>query len=318
MSVDKIKGLTLMQKRLDCAGGPNQQDRMIVDKRKTLDIVMQASYHTARVKRIGDIEIANALINPNQLKQDYDEKIISIGYEYNFQPGDVFEWMNTDTKWLIYLQELTELAYFRGNIRKCSYEISWEDEFGILHTTYAAIRGPQEQGMKHIQKAGISMDLPNYTLQLLLPNNEHTIKYFERYSKFYLKELVGSEANTCWRVEARDSISTPGILEIYAIEYYANKDTDDIEQGIVNGLIDTPISEEVSLIEGESIIKPRKSYTYIYQGVEKSEWLFDTLLPIEAETQDNKITVKWTQNYIGEFKLQYGTSTKTVVVESLF
>jgi hypothetical protein len=31
------------------------------------------------------------------------------------------------------LQDLTELAYFRGDIRKCSYEIKWEDEDGNLH-----------------------------------------------------------------------------------------------------------------------------------------------------------------------------------------
>jgi hypothetical protein len=38
---------------------------------------------------------------------------------------------------------MTELAYFRGDIRKCSYEISWTDEAGE-HTTYAAVRGPVE------------------------------------------------------------------------------------------------------------------------------------------------------------------------------
>jgi hypothetical protein len=51
---------------------------------------------------------------------------------------------------LIYLQELTELAYFRGNIRKCSYEITWKNAAGDLCTTYAAVRGPQEQGLNSI------------------------------------------------------------------------------------------------------------------------------------------------------------------------
>ena len=40
--------------------------------------------------------------------------------------------MNTGTKWLVYLQDLTELAYFRGDIRKCSYDVSWIDENGEL------------------------------------------------------------------------------------------------------------------------------------------------------------------------------------------
>jgi len=44
-----------------------------------------------------------ALINPNKLKQDYDDKIISIGFENNFQCGDIFEWCNTNSHWIIYL-----------------------------------------------------------------------------------------------------------------------------------------------------------------------------------------------------------------------
>jgi hypothetical protein len=30
------------------------------------------------------------------------------------------------------------------------------------------------------------MDLPNYSLSLLMPKNEDTLNYFKRYSKFYL------------------------------------------------------------------------------------------------------------------------------------
>jgi hypothetical protein len=72
---------------------------------------------------------------------------------------------------------LTELAYFRGDIRKCSHEISWEDESGI-HKTYAAIRGPVETKIDYIQKHNISIDNPNYSLNILLPKNEDTLKYF--------------------------------------------------------------------------------------------------------------------------------------------
>lgn len=32
--------------------------------------------------------------------------------------------MNTGTKWIIYLQDLTELAYFKGEIRRCNYTVS--------------------------------------------------------------------------------------------------------------------------------------------------------------------------------------------------
>jgi hypothetical protein len=54
-----------------------------------------------------------------------------------------------------------------------------------------------------------------------MPGTEANIDYFKRYSKFYIKDT-----DICWRVEATDWISTPGVLEVNAVEYYANKDED--------------------------------------------------------------------------------------------
>jgi hypothetical protein len=62
----------------------------------------------------------------------------------------------------------------------------------------------------------------------------------------------------CWRIEAVDAFSSPGILEINAVEYYANEDKDDIENGIVNGLVEeiqNPNNEVIeTIIEGETFI----------------------------------------------------------------
>ena len=118
-----LNGINEMALRLRSAGGHSQQERMIHDKRETLNRVVHFSYQAARVVRedAENRQPVRALINPNKLKQDYDDKILSVGYEYNFKPGDVFEWLGTQTHWLIYLQDLTEFAYFRGDIRKCSY-----------------------------------------------------------------------------------------------------------------------------------------------------------------------------------------------------
>lgn len=316
MSVYNLNGLQRMKTRMDNRGGADQQARMIKDKKRSLDRALLYSYQGANIRRIGEETSVRGLINPNQIKQDYDEKILSIGNEYGYQPGDIFEWVNTGTKWLIYLQELTELAYFRGNIRKCSYEISWEDDNGIRHVTYAAVRGPQEESMSHLQKYGISVDLPNYSICLLLPNNLEILEQFQRYSKFYLQGLAGSDSKICWRVEAINSISMPNILEVYASEYYSNKMEDDTENGIVGGLIPKP-EEIVSDIQGDTFIKPRKTYTYKYTGAEQSNWEFDNSLPIETIIDNQKISIKWLKNYSGQFILRYGSSEKTIVVESL-
>lgn len=312
-------GLNLMHARLGVRGGGVQQDRMIKDKRETLDRVLLYSYQGAKVRKPGSETVERALINPNQVKQNYDDKIISIGYEYDYKPGTVFEWVNTGTMWLIYLQDLTELAYFKGDIRKCSYEISWEDENGDIQSTYAAIRGPVETEITSIQKNGISLDDPNHSLNILLPQTKETLEYFRRYTKFYLKPLAEGDTPVCWRVEATDTISMPGILEINAVEYWVNEDEDDINKGIAGGLIVEEIPQpQDSEIQGEIFIKPKLSYTYTYIGDEEGVWAFDHSLPIEADIKDKQITIKWLKTYTGQFVLYYGTKEKTIVVESLF
>ena len=319
-SESPLRGINSQASRLNQQGGNLQQERMIRDKRRSLDRAVWSSYQAAEVVR-EDAENRNpvrALINPNKLKQDYDDKIISIGFEYEFKCGDVFEWVGTNTKWLIYLQDLTELAYFRGDIRRCSYEINWEDETGV-HKTYAAIRGPVETKINYIQKHGISVDTPNHSLNLLMPKNEYSLAYFKRYSKFYLQ---GDD--TCWRVEAIDWISTPGILEVTAVEYYANEIEDDIDAGIVGGLIEEPKDpngNEPMEIVGETFIKIKKDYKFYFDGTYSADWTVDSKYPVVLipDTQDpRRITLKWDNPYSGQFVLHYGDYSKTIVVESLF
>ena len=292
---------------------------MIKDKRRSLDHAVWFSYQGAKVIKTDatDRTPVRALINPNKLKMDYDDKIISVGYEYNFAPGTVFEWVGTGTYWIVQLQDLTELAYFRGDIRRCRYEIVWEDENG-KHKTYAAVRGPVETKINYIQKHQISVDTPNLSLNLFLPLNEDTKNYFKRYSKFYLK---GDE--TCWRVEAIDWISTPGILEVTAVEYYANEFEDDIENGIVDGLIEEipdPNPKDNEII-GETFIKLRKSYVYKFNGNLGAIWEVDKKYPISLviDKDDPRIVVlTWDSSFSGQFELRYGSYSKTIVVESLF
>ena len=100
-----IEGVEHQSMRLRQHGGNRQQERMIRDKRRSLDHAVWNSYQAAEVVKIdaADRKPVRALINPNKLKQDYDDKILSVGYEYDFNSGDVFEWLGTGTYWLIYL-----------------------------------------------------------------------------------------------------------------------------------------------------------------------------------------------------------------------
>lgn len=338
-----IDGLNDQSLRLGINGGFRQQERMIFDKRRSLDRALLFSYQGANIQKVSAVapkedteftqvstgdkpKIDRALINPDKNKMDYDDKMVSVHFEDGYEPGDVFEWMGTNSYWLIYLQDMTELAYFRGAIRRCSYSINWVDEEGNLNSSFAAVRGPVETKINFIQKHGISVDNPNYSLHILMPRTDAIVKYFERYSKFYLQGCQEVAPKVCWRVEATDWISTPGIFELTAVEYYANETEDDIDQGLVGTLKAKPIDpnpEETSFfISGDTFIKPKKTYTYKFNGdIEIGRWSVQKDRPVRYSIDEDDpftIYVMWDSSYSGEFELKYATFTKKVVVESLF
>lgn len=339
---DGIVGLHNQKRILNYYGGTTQQVRMIKDKRRSLDRALLYSYQAASIEKVSgekntdngftpigvdekENKIIKALINPNKLKLDYDDKIISVPSEAGLTTGDIFEWKGTDTKWIIYLQDLTELAYFRGDIRKCSYVLRWLNAENKICESYCAVRGPVETKINYIQKNGISVDEPNHSLNIYMPKNKETVAYFKRYSKFYLTRCDEDNDFRCWRVEATDDISTPGILEVTAVEYYANDDADDLINGIVGGNI--PEKEAINkpnveiLLDGETFIKPKKEYVYKYKGLNNSVWSIDKKYPVKWSTNPedtSELTLKWNSNYSGQFEITYGNFTKTIVVESLF
>lgn len=307
-----VEGVENMSLRLRAAGGHKQQERMIHDKRAALDRAVRFSYQSAEIIKV-DAEASQrpipALITPNHLTQDYDDKVLSVGYEYNFEPGDVFEWRGTGTHWLIYLQNLTELAYFHGTARRCRYKITWKDEEGELCESWVAVKGPTQTAIQTIGHEQARMDIPNYTLNLLVPSTEASRKYFKRYTRFLLND-------TCWKVEAVDDISSPGILEVSVLEDYINKDKDSV---IVGDLIEEIDPEDTNFIWGETFIKPKREYEYIYRGKQEREWHLDNKkYPIEYSIDGDKITLTWNATYSGQFELHCGELTKVIVVESLF
>jgi hypothetical protein len=133
-----------------------------------------------------------------------------------------------------------------------------------------------------------------------MPKTDAALEYFKRYKKFYLKDDP-----TCWRVEATDWISMPGILEVVAVEYYANEDEDDIETGIVGGLIEeveNPNGESRERIVGETFIKVKKTYEYTFDGILKADWVIDKKYPVQYTVDSKnprKIYLMWDTSYSG-------------------
>lgn len=169
-----MENLNLLKLRAKHANNDRQHDRMVKDKLRSFHRALLYSYQTAWIKKDGveDADYVRALINPDKVKFDYDEKIVSVEYEHGFGPGDTFEWKNTGTHWIILKQEMTEVAYFRGNVRRCQELLITDPETGDKVSIWAAVRGPVETKLNTIQKAGLVANVPNMTLQLYIPKTE--------------------------------------------------------------------------------------------------------------------------------------------------
>lgn len=314
-----MNNLDRMRMRAIFANNDSQHNRMVEYKRKSLHRALLYSYQSAWIKKDDEDAIqCRALINPDKIKFDYDEKIISVDFRNNFKAGDTFEWpLNSNIHWIIYSQELTELAYFRGNVRRCQ-EIEVQDpDTKEWKKVYGAVRGPVETKINSIQKAGIVADVPNLSLDIYIPLTEENRKLFNRYCRF-------SFDGRMWMLQAPDSISTPGILEIVAEEDY-NCEHDNLIEKIENP--NPPIEgDKVPQISGETFIKPLQKETYTSNVISPEyEWSIN----LDSENKDikdvltwtinsNKITVQWTAMVSGSFVIHYGPLTKNVVVESLF
>lgn len=327
--------LAMMRKRLEFEGGIHQEDRMIKSKWTTLQRALKYSYQACTIAMAQlhctvlnadpdqvDPEMAvfpfvRALINPNKVKQDYDDKILSIDYCHGFGPGDVFEWRKTNTYWLIYLEEITEDAYFRGNIRRCKYQIKFKDSQGNWCSTWASIRGPVETQINSIQKNQLRVDQANLSLNILMPRNEKTLEAFDRYDEFIFE-------GKCWRVEATDSISMKNVLEINAGEYYIDRDTDDMDAEMKDGLVIEPVDPSpTSAIQGETFIKPKIAEEYLAPELGGIWSIIEQNCPVEIQEKDGQTAiVVWQKSTNGQFTLQWSkdsvTETKVIVVESLF
>ena len=95
----------------------------------------------------------------------------------------------------------------------------------------------------------------------------------------------------------------PGILEINAVEYYRNETEDDLEAGTVGTLIaelENPnTSSQEDIIQGETFIKPKKQYEYIYVGNKKAQWSVSDNAPVELIQEGKQVKLRWLDTYSG-------------------
>lgn len=187
-----MSGLDNLNNRLNYRGGVKQHNRMVNGKLEALKRALLYSYQAATAI-LADGREFRCLINPDKLKVNYDDKIISIPFDdiclnntdketrgkvevIGMKTGDVFTWKETNTNWIVYLQRLEEKAYFRAEIRKCEYTL---DINGKGYKIYARKKALSEIPW-HTSK-GISWNDLDYALEMYITKDEITKDYFERF-----------------------------------------------------------------------------------------------------------------------------------------
>lgn len=178
--------LETLKTRLDFNGGEPQISRMNTDKLKSLKKALLYSYQSATAI-LADGREFRCLINPDKLKNEYDNKIISIPFEdiclnkerkgtttegveeIGMAPGQIFTWKENNTDWIVFLQRLEETAYFRAEIRRCKYETEIN---GIKYKVYAGKHSLDK--IDWLDEKGLLWNDLDYTLEMYITKDENT------------------------------------------------------------------------------------------------------------------------------------------------
>ena len=313
-----------MKLRLQYQGG-NQQERMNKDKLKSLKKALLYSYQAATAK-LADGREFRCLINRNKLSLDLDDKIISIPFEdiclnadkigtttegqveIGMKEGDVFEWKENGSHWIVFLRRLEETAYFRADIRRCRYEITLDNG----HKYWSYIRGPVEQQVLWSQASGNYYNKLNYSVIMYVPLNEETQQYFHRFNKINI-------AGRPWEVQGIDDMSTPGLIQVSLKETYNNTIETDIDKAVKDSInIDIIDEKEEIYIHGPSEVYPYDSKTYEI----KNYMGFVGTWSVENETRSNmielidikdtKVSINIITGRSGSFTLVYKVDEKVI------
>lgn len=320
-----MSGLDNLNNRLNYRGGVKQQDRLISGKLEALKRALLYSYQAATAI-LADGREFRCLINPDKLKINYDDKIISIPFadtclnevpgtgqkiqEIGMKAGDVFTWKETNTDWLVFLQRLEEKAYFRAEIRKCEYALDINDKGYKIYARKKAL----SEIPWHTSKE-ISWNDLDYALEVYITKDENTKSYFKR---FQIVEIN----NQPWEVQAVDSLSTDGIVMVLLKEYYNNtieKEMAEEKQELKQEVV---IGKDEPQIEGLKTVYPYDEVEYTIKNIDGGIWEINSTKATIVNQTETAVLVAITTGRSGEFELKYKRENEedivlNVTIESL-
>ena len=311
-----MSGLDTLANRLQYYGGKQQVNRMNDDKLRSLRKALLYSYQSATAC-LSDGRKFRCLINPDHIKNTYDNKFISIPFkdiclneeeingkkenkktseglqEIGMKPGDVFTWVENGTDWLVYLRRLEETAYFRAEIRRCKYTVTIDD---TDYKCYVARPSVNEIDWRH-QKEKLWNDI-DYTLQMYITKDEKTEAFFHRFSIIKINEKP-------WEVQSIDSMSSDGIIILYLKEWYQNSIAEAKQEEDAAVEVSSIVTENGAKIVGPTAVYPYDKKTYTIQNAEGGTWVIGSAKAKILEQDESTVYVEIVSGRSGNFELKY-------------
>jgi len=306
-----MSGLDSLATRLQYYGGNKQVDRMNDDKLRSLRKALLYSYQSATA-RLNDGREFKCLINPDHIKNTFDNKFISIPFkdiclnkreydkktseglqEIGMKPGDVFTWVENNTDWLVYLRRLEETAYFRAEIRRCKYTVTIND---TDYKCYVARTSVNEIDWRH-QEEKLWNDI-DYTLQMYITKDENTEAFFHRFS---VLKINGKP----WEVQAIDNMSSDGIIILYLKEWYQNSIADAKVKEDAAAEVVSVVNKDEPIIEGPSMVYPYDKKTYTIKNADGGSWVIGSSKAKILEQDDSTVYIEIITGRSGNFELRY-------------
>jgi len=305
-----MSGIEDLSTRLNYRGGAQQVPRMNEDKLDALKKALIRSYQSATAI-LADGREFRCLINPDHLKNVYDDKIVSIPFkdvclnadrigkriegevEIGMKPGDVFTWKETNTDWLVFLQRLEETAYFRAEIRRCKYTVEVGED---TYKCYAARPSTNEIDWR-VQKEKIWNDI-DYNLQMYITKDEKTEAFFHR---FTVVKVNGKP----WEVQAIDNMSSDGIIILALKEWYQNSIAEAAEQEKKDKEQPVIIKKGDPYIVGDNVVYPYEVKEYTIMNMEGGEWVLGSTKAKILQQNPKTAKIEITTGRSGKFILKY-------------
>jgi len=304
-----------MNTRIAYMGGAAQESRMNEGKLISLKRALLYSYQ-AQTAILEDEREFKCLINHDKLKEDYDDKIISIPYadvclnaddpteiqDIGMKVGDVFTWKETDTHWIVIQEILEENAYFRATIRKA------EDTIVIDGKSYYGYLGKwSHDALWHTKKLNSWSEM-GYEVVLYIKRDESTEGYFERFKKVTINGRL-------YEVQMVNDVTSDTLLIVYLKETFINEFDTEPET-----VTPEPEPTEPTLdpyIEGPDSVYPFDKKEYTIHNAANGIWLLSNNKATISSQNNTVVNITVVTAKSGSIDLIYKVENEEIVRKTI-